>query len=293
MKSPKDVVRFIKGAPIDTKKPADARILGRVRAAYDDSASVPAMGHAGSRIARLAIAAVILIVAGALLGHLAPFTGGNVAWADVSRQFKAVPFVSVSIYMKEDATAEPTQMELLWMSQIGQLRLRTGSHVIFASSGQVKAYDTASRQPTEPEETACFFLERIGRTREFSLEAIIEAMFGGQATEVTPLVNPDAVISQDMVVFDVTLPDTPEWVRIWALRESRLPLRITIWDPRDGGSTDAIFAYSREQPAAFFDPNGFDTVLQSRSAGSRVDAARAFPKDPGGRSITADETPDR
>jgi len=56
------------------------------------------------------------------------------------------------------------------------------------------------------------------------------------------------------VVFDVELPGTPEWVRIWALRESRLPVRIRVWDPRDGETTDAVFEYSREQADEFFDP---------------------------------------
>jgi len=153
----------------------------------------------------------------------------------------------------------------------------------------MQAYDVKSRQPVELDEMAKVFIERIGRAEEFSLDTIIEVMFGGQTTEVTPLVNPDAVISEDVVVFDVTLPDTPEWVRIWALRESRLPVRITIWDPRDGETTDAIFTYSREQPKKFFDPNAFQTLLENRSAGSQVNVAYAFLTDPGGRNITPEE----
>jgi len=271
MKAPRDMARFLKHTPIGVQGSTDERVLRRMRAAYGDSASFSAMGHTRGRIVRLAVAAMILIAAGALVGHLAPFAGGSVAWAEVSRRFQAVPFFSVAIYMKQDATAEPTQMEL-WMSHEGRIRLRRGAQVVFAQSDRVKAYDVASRQPVEPDGLAWFFVEKIAQTREFSLEAIIEVMFGGHTTEVTPLINPDAVISQDVVVFDVEPPDTPERVRIWALRESRLPIRITVWDPRDGKSTDAVFTYFREMPAEFFDPNAFETSRQDPRVDRQVNA---------------------
>jgi hypothetical protein len=75
-------------------------------------------------------------------------------------------------------------------------------------------------------------------------------------------------------------------VRIWALRASRLPVRITVWDPRDGRSTDAVFTYSHDQTPEFFDPNAFAARLQNRTGGRPVDVAYAFLKDPGGREIT-------
>lgn len=287
MKPPKDIIRFLRSAPIRTADGVDARIVQKMRAAYDGSASA-SMGRLGGRIVRLAVAAAILIAAGALLGHLGSFAGGNVAWADVTRRFQAVPFFSATIYMKDNATAEPTQMEL-WMSHEGRIRLRKGAQVVFAHGSWMQAYDIKSRRVAEPDEMARAFIEKIGQAQEFSLEAIIEVMFGGRATEVTPLINPDAVISQDVVVFDVTLPHTPEWVRIWALRESRLPVRITVWDPRDGAVTDAVFTYSREPSAEFFDAGAFEGLLQSGSAASGVNVVYAFLRDPGGRNITPEE----
>jgi hypothetical protein len=272
MKDPRDAADFAKNAAIHTNDTTNAQVLQKMHAAYADSASVGTTGHVGSRVFRFAVAAVVLMAAGILVGHMDWFAGGSVAWADVSRQFKTVPFFSVSIYVKENATSEPTLMEL-WMSQDRHIRLRVGRHVVFAELGQVRAYDVVSRQSVEPDGLAWFFLEKIGRAKEFSLEAIIEVMFGGRMTEVTPLINPDAVVSQDMVVFDVEPPDTPERVRIWALRESRLPMRITVWDPRGGKSTDAVFTYFREQPAEFFDPNTFETSRQDPSADRQVNAA--------------------
>ena len=236
-----------------------------------------------SPIARLAAAAVVIFAA--FIG-IYQITAPGIAWADVAERFLTVPFFSVAIYIKEDAISEPQQMEL-WMSRTGQTRLRVGTHVIFGSGGEVnRAFDINKRARTEADENAVMFLKKIGQADEFSLESVIRVMFGGTMQEVTPLINPDAVISQDMVVFDVEIPETPEWVRIWALRESRLPVRIRVWDPRDGETTDAVFEYSKEQADELFDPDAFENFLETGRAGSRVNMAYAFLKDSGGKTIT-------
>jgi hypothetical protein len=92
-----------------------------------------------------------------------------------------------------------------------------------------------------------------------------------------------------MVVFDVEMPGSTEWVRIWALRESRLPVRIRVWDPRDGETTDAVFEYSKEQADEFFDPNAFEQFMSSGQTTSRMSLAYAFLKDPGGKKITPED----
>ncbi|UCC99604.1 MAG: hypothetical protein JSW66_06905, partial [Phycisphaerales bacterium] len=238
------------------------------------------------RIAKFAAAAVIIIGVFAGIYH---FGGSNVAWADVVEKFRSVPFFSAAIYIKEDVTSEPKQMEL-WMSRTGKTRMRIGTQVIFGDRGEVvEAFDIETRARVEADDRAALFLKKIGEADEFSLDSIIRVMFGGTMQDVTPLVNPDAVMSQDMVVFDVELPGTPEWVRIWALRESRLPVRIRIRDPRDGDLTDAVFEYSKDQAEKFFDPNAFESLLQSGRTSNRTNIVYAFLKDPGGRNITPEE----
>jgi len=146
-----------------------------------------------SPIAKLAAAAIIIIAA--LIGTN-QFFGSTVAWADVVEKFRSVPFFSVSIYIKEDATSEPEQMEL-WMSRAGETRLRVGTQVIFGSHGEIDgAFDIQTRARTEPGEQAAFFLRKVGEADEFSLDSIIRVMFGGTMQDVTPLVNPDASAGQ-------------------------------------------------------------------------------------------------
>ncbi|MCK4294463.1 MAG: hypothetical protein KAY65_14790 [Planctomycetes bacterium] len=243
-----------------------------------------------STISKLAAAAVIIIALLVTIKHFAGPTGlTNIAWADVTERFRSVPFFSAAIYIKEDATAEPKQIEL-WMSRDGRTRLRTAAQVIFGNQGKVtKAFDIKSRTAVEPDEHAAFLLGKLGNAEEFSLDVVMNVMFGGELEDVTPLVNPDAVISEDMVVFDIQSTISPEWLRIWALRESRLPVRIRVWDPRDGAAADAVFTYSKEQPDEFFDPNAFERLLKSTHTGSKVNIAYAFLKDPGGRNVTPEE----
>ncbi|MBN2269811.1 MAG: hypothetical protein JXN61_04305 [Sedimentisphaerales bacterium] len=238
----------------------------------------------------LRYAAVAAIVAGVLIG-VPRLTGGltTIAWADVTERFKSVPFFSAAIYIKDDVTNEPKQIEL-WMSRGGKARLRTGTQVIFGDQGKVtRAFDIKTRAKVEADEHAGFLLQKLGSAKEFSLDSVMKVVFGGRMEDVTPLINPDAVVSRDMVVFDIQSTISPEWLRIWALRESRLPVRIKVWDPRDGEGTDVVFSYSREQPDEFFDPNAFAGLLRDSRGNSRANLAYAYLKDPGGRRITPED----
>ena len=297
MKPLRNTEKYAKGASIRTNPVVSDRVLKTMHEAYEGSASLDSAGSRpgywdlifGNRVSRFAAAAVIFLAVLTLIGEFGRLLPSGVAWAEVTQRFQSVPFFNATIYMKEDATAEPTQMEL-WMSRDGRARVRVGTQVVFGRRGRVTdAFDIKSRAAVEPDERAAFFLRKLGETEEFSLDAVIRVMFGGEMQDVTPLVNPDAVIAQDVVVFDVDLPGTPEWVRIWALRESRLPVRIRVWDPRDGRMTDAVLEYSREQADEFFDPNAFRRLADSGQAISRTNFAYAFLKDPGGRQITPED----
>jgi hypothetical protein len=287
---PEDRIKgLISQSDVVTGPESDKRILGD---ALDHLERRRQPGRAGSpwdiwgTIGKLAAAAVIVIAAFIGIHQIA---APGIAWADVAERFRTVPFFSATIYFKEDVASEPEQMEL-WMNRMGKIRMRLGTQVIFGNHGEiVESFDIKTRARVEPDERASFFLRKIGEADEFSLDTIIRVMFGGTMQDVTPLINPDAVISQDMVVFDVEIPWTPEWVRIWALRESRLPVRIRVWDPRDGDSTDAIFEYSKEQTDEFFDPNAFENLLKTGRTSSRVNLAYAFLKDPGGKTITPED----
>ena len=192
MKPRDDIERFARHAPIHTHETMNERVLGRMHQAYKDSVHQYAGGHGRAWITRFALAAVILIAAGALVNHFARLLGGNVAWAEVSQRFESVPFLYASIYMKEDALAEPRQFEL-WMGRGGYARLRVGPQVIFGRDGQViRAFDIRRRCEVAPDPTAADIVHILAGPGEFSLETIIQSISGGKLVDVTPAMNTHA-----------------------------------------------------------------------------------------------------
>lgn len=237
------------------------------------------------RIAELAAAALIII--GVFIG-IYQLGGSTVAWADVAERFRSVSFFNATIYMKDDVLAEPRQFEL-WMGRQGCTRVRVGSQVIFSRAGRIiKAFDLKKRQQTEPDRQAVELLRMLGTIEEYSLETIIRSISGGKLVDVTPLVNADAVIAEDMIVFDALSESSPEWLRVYALRESRLPVGIRMWDPRNGACVDVFIAYSKQQPEVFFDAQAFSTKLADPE-NTRTNLAYMFLKDPGGQVFTPKE----
>lgn len=234
-----------------------------------------------SLITKLAAAAVIVITA--IVG-INQFSSSSVAWADVAERFRSVPFCSAVVYIKDDVLDEPRQFEL-WMGQGGRARIRVGSQVIFGCVGEVtRAFDLEKRREVKPDLQAVQMLEILGATGEYSLETVIRMISGESLIDVTPLVNADAVVQEDLVVFDIRSEVSPQWARIYALRKSELPVGIRIWDPQNAECVDVFITYSKEQPDVFFDAQTFATKL-TNSSNTPASLAYMFLKDPGGRDI--------
>jgi len=290
MKPQDDMERFAREARIDTNEAVDRQVLEKIHAAYEGSAVLAQPAHRGpifrSHVARLAAAAVVLVTLGALVGQLGVMlTGGSVAWADVAQRFQSVPFFYASIYMKDNALAQPQQFEL-WMGKGGFARIRAGSQVIFGRDGQVvKAFDIHERHEVQADETAANIIELLATTDEFSLDTVIRSISGGKLVDVTPSMNNNVALGEDLAVFDAQSMISPGWVRIYALRESRLPVGLRIWDPAEGFSVDALIAYAKEQPQVFFDPEAFAQVME-HTQDNETDLAYLFLNDPGGQALT-------
>jgi hypothetical protein len=249
-----------------------------------------------SRISKLAAAAVIIVAA--LIGinkfgSSISFT--SVAWADVVEKFQSMAFFNATIYIKENASKEPKQVEI-WRNSRQKTRIRVDRQVLFAEAGEIVAgYDFNQRRKLSEEEydeNGLMIARKLLDEREFSLNTVLESIRGGKLEEMTPLINPDAMISQDLLVFDIQSKISPEWLRIWALRESRLPTRIRMWDPRNGECIDVFITYSMEQSEEFFDADKYEEVLinsRDYTRGGRTNLAYAFLQDPGGRDYVPKE----
>jgi hypothetical protein len=285
---------FVKGASIQTGHAADEEILARMHQAYHRSAAAgPVASRVGywdmvfaSRLARFAAAGVILLAAVTLVGEFGQMlTGSSVAWAEVTQRFQSVPFFYASIYMKQDALEEPQQFEL-WMGKGGHARMRVGTQVIFGRDGRVtRAFDVRQRREVEADATAANIIGILGTSSEFSLETVIRSISGGKLVDVTPSVNPNATVGEDLAVFDAHSAVSPGWVRVYALRESRLPVGLRLWDPAEGFGVDVLITYAKEQRDVFFDPEAFAARL-GEAKNSETALAYMFLEDAGGQNIT-------
>jgi len=287
MKSPRDITGCLKQARIHTNDAADERVLQRMHDAYGVSTRVR---MAGGRMARLAIAAAVLVAAGLLVERLAGPFGGNVAWAQVTERFQSVSFVYGSIYMREYALAQPQQVEL-WMARGGYSRVRVGPQVVFGRDGQViRAFDIYRRRSVEASQVAADLIWMLNTPGELSLETVIRSISGGKLVDITPALNAEAAIGEDLVVFDAQSAISRGWVRIYALRETRLPVGIRLWDPAHGFSVDALITYAKEQPMAFFDAAAFEREMKD-PARTEMELAYLFLRDPGGQDVTSGYRP--
>ncbi len=218
------------------------------------------------RLAAAASLGTVLVIASILfsLSQSAP------TWAQVAEKFNSVNSLTATIYVKVPALKEPRQCEI-WIDRSGKGRVRTGSQVVFSQGGTVvKAFDVERGEETTPNETARDIIRIVGSEATYSLETVLR-IFGDTLTEATPLVNADAVISEDLVVFDIQSASSSERCRVWALRRSKLPVRVLAVDPESGRVTDSILTYSKPQPARFFDPDAFaEQLRQNRGAGNRL-----------------------
>jgi len=291
MKPSEKINRLIKELHFSASAELDKKIHKEINKAVQDAgetrtAAQPNIWRAimKSNITKLAVAAAIIIL-GFLLFH--NYIGGTLestAWAQVSECFASATFFKAAMYLKDSATDEPTQIEI-WRNRNGKYRIRSGKQVAFGRAGMVNAaFDIDSRKKVKPDSLIQTLARHFGAMKEFSLETIISS-FGADITDVTPKVNQSAIISKDLLVFDLTSERYhPEWIRVWALRNSKLPIRIRYWDPRDGECKDVFLTYAKQQQEIFFDPNEFEKQFKN-TKGKDVTIAYIGLKDAGGRAL--------
>jgi hypothetical protein len=91
---------------------------------------------------------------------------------------------------------------------------------------------------------------------QFSLGAKTSAV-SRQAADLVPVQIADTAASREIAVFRMTYEARGENIRIWTLRDSRLPIQVRFHDPRKNEYADFIFDYTQTKDPAFSDPNAF------------------------------------
>ncbi|MBN2592274.1 MAG: hypothetical protein JXA81_02115 [Sedimentisphaerales bacterium] len=210
-----------------------------------------------SPMTKFAVAAVIII---AVIIGVNPFgnSKANVLWADVTKSFESVPFFHLTMYIGQDAT-ETKKIEI-WKSTDSQVRAHEGNKVFFADffrdTNKITIFDRSTKELLNSDESTPMFIRLLCKDGHFSLDTLTKSL-PPQVKGITPLETIDTAASRETVLFEAKHESTPEQLKIWALRESKLPIRVLFTDPRQNEYGDFFFDYSEQKDVKFFDPKAF------------------------------------
>ena len=266
MRSAENIEKIVKNLDldIDTNPQTDQTVLSELLEAQKQSMkqqSALALPNIRrfimkSPITKLAAAVIIIAV---IIG-VNPFGNSktNVLWADVAKSFESVPFFRLTIYLGYDNSDEAKKIEI-WKSEDSHVRAHEGNKVIFADFSKkeknIIAFDRATKQPINNMGYVSMILKELCSEGRFSLNTIINIIPSEDG--ITSVETADTAASKETVVFEIKHKETPEWISIWALRSSKLPVRMCFHDPRNNEHGDFFFDYSEQKNPTFFDPDAF------------------------------------
>ncbi len=224
-----------------------------------------------SLVTKLAAAAVILIAV--FIGmEIFGINNSSIAWGDISKHFESVPFFNLTTYIREDDSSEIRKIQI-WKSEDSRVRGQAENGITFVdlkdgkiklttfdqhSESKLEAVDISIRQSAKDPNISltAILWDTLCTKGQFSLDTLIKS-FPSNVSGITPVEAADTVASKEIIVFEAKSQTTPQYLTIWALRESKLPLLMQFRDPRSGEYGDFIFNYSHKMEPSFFDPEAF------------------------------------
>jgi len=279
MKPADNINEFFKKAAVSTNPKMDKAVLDKVLTAHENAKTTrpaeikPYIGRIimKSPITKLAAAAAVIIAVLIGINHFGMSTT-SVLWADVAEHFESVPFFHLTIYVGHDTAAEIKKIEM-WKSQDSRVRANDGDTVVFADfskeGNEILIFDRNTKQithavrfdrlniePVTSNGMAFLFLTLLCKDGQFSLDTLTDS-FPPEVRGITPVETVDTAASKETVLFEARHETTTERLTIWALRESKLPIRLCFSDPRKNEYGDFFFDYSEKKNAQFFDPKAF------------------------------------
>jgi len=232
------------------------------------------------------------------------FVSPSVSWAQVVERFRALPYFAVTVYVSQNPEQPPEKIEL-WAAHDHRTRVHyrgliffgqadKGVRVLRAESGQEipleelngKRGDEEFRKNFPAIDVALGVHESLRQMPNFSLDELLRT-FSGKREDLQPVPNVDASIAVDMQVFDLVTKQSPEWIRLWVLKKSELPVRIRSINPSFGNQIEAIFDYFTAMPDEAFDPAKVQSAIRAKQGSAN--RLYALLKDPGGRPLTPED----
>jgi hypothetical protein len=225
-------------------------------------------------------------------------------WAQVAERFRNLSFFNATVFFTESSEQKPEKIDL-WVAQDRRLRAHYRGFIFFGAEGRINKVLSADKGDEVPLDEIKFRLRsrdggndaspalvllrglaRLGQKPEFSLDQLLQ-LVSGKREELRLTPNTDTSTAGDMEVFDFAGKKNPEWMRLWVLKKSELPVRLRIWDPCDGGQTDLLFDYATQMPEDAFDPIKVQAALQEKQGATN--RLYTLLPDSGGQPITPEQ----
>jgi tetratricopeptide (TPR) repeat protein len=220
-------------------------------------------------LAAAAVLAMVFLWPGSGLDRSGNGSPSSVAWADVVKAMQRVEHFHLLAF--DDDPRGPDEKQKLMRLDVffqkpGRWRAQGLGHVSFVSQGakpqtwsvEKKAWlDKAAKDERVPDLLPSQFIaqhEKLG-----TLGAVLAFIFDGKVPQGQPVKSDAVSTAQGIDVFDYAANATERWVRIWVLRESKLPLKMHMYYPGSDEFLLITFDYSDPQPDKFFDPKAFAT----------------------------------
>ncbi len=226
------------------------------------------------RLLELAAAAGLLLAVLLLSGVLGRPTP-VLAWEDVVAAVEAVDQFHITALLQDDGREfridvyyrDPATWRAHGMGIVQFVRPVPGA-LPDAGPGEPEArfYDVAKRRFVERGEIGVLPLPDFA-TRMVEgplLEGLLRLMFRGELPPEEPVRTAQDAVRDDLEVFDYAMEPQRWWARIWVLKESRLPLRMKVFEPSSNHEILVVFDYSDPQPERFFDPDAFAAEVKER-----------------------------
>lgn len=179
----------------------------------------------------------------------------SIAWADVVDRFASADFVHVSLYLTDSRNHSPVQVQF-WLGPEGRAKLQCLNQVVWARQGQVQAIHEDGVPTNHPMHLAiATVLEQLPPTGAMCLDTLIQVLSQGTVTDVTHTLALEGSIARDLAVFEGPAHLPKGRVRLYALRESRLPIGFRLTVPASGARYEAFLSYPPVPETSIFDPN--------------------------------------
>ena len=246
----------------------------RLRAALQHTAEPPRRLHVGRWLGSAAGAAAGLAAAVALwLAVAGGVAAPAIAWADVTEAVQELNAFHMTVFADKprnmDEAGRMFRIDNFYGGP-GKWRAHGLGRVQFGIGEGLQLFDAEMGQRVENDRRCPLpdpFAEDLGRMP--LLDALLSWMFRGEAPAGQPVTSDTSVDGSDVAVFDYANDATELWARIWVLRDSKLPIRMHLYEPGSDAFYLVSFDYSDPQPAAFFNPAAFEAAVKEE----RPDAA--------------------